>query len=95
MLFGIAGSTMYIHIHNYNGHKIVHSHPSSTTSHNHSDSSFDTINRLNTTESTSTEVTTINVFTQQYTEFDFVQHVCAAKPGYQAIHSLRAPPTVA
>lgn len=95
MLFSIASSTLYIHSHIYKGHEIVHSHPTSTTSHSHSDSSFDTINRINTTESTSVEVATIEVFTQPYTELDFAQYACIEKLGYQAIHSLRAPPAVA
>lgn len=95
MLFSIAGSTMYIHSHNYKGHEIVHSHPSSTTSHSHSDSSFDTINRINTSESISVEAAKIEVFTQPYTELDFTQQVCAENLGYQHFYSLRAPPIAA
>ena len=94
--FYLGGSTLFVHSHNIDGIKIVHSHPFSgnPSSHSHSNSSVDTISRLQNTYGVVAEPVTVTddaTFIEQSKATPVTFDTCTAE---SSLSLLRAPPVL-
>ena len=90
--FYLGGSTLFVHSHNIDGIKIVHSHPLAGSSHTHTSSQLQTISFL------ATFLALVATSTVALSQIEGFQSEIIAKPCKRIIsvatlaHSLRAPP---